>query len=526
MSNKNLVEDKKFCITNLKYDLKSGLIVFLVALPLCLGIALSQKVNLLSGLLSGIIGGIVVSSISGSKLSVSGPAAGLTSIVLASISDLGSFPIFLLAVVLAGVFQIIFGIVKAGIIGHYFPTAVIKGMLSAIGIILIMKQIPHLVGYDSDSEGDFTFLQTDGQNTFSEIINMLSFMSAGPTIIGAICIGLMFLTGTKWIKKNKILSAIPGPLLVVSVGVSLNFLLNNFYPLIQIKPEHLVNMPDVDTLEKFSAALQFPDFHQILNQKVWVVAFVIACVASLESLLGVEAVDKLDHKHEVTPTNRELIAQGAGNIVSGLIGGIPVTSVIVRSSVNVSAGAKTQMSSIFHGVLLLGAVFLIPKLLELIPLSALAAILIVTGFRLAKPVLFINTFKSGWDQFIPFAVTIIVMLCTDLLKGVMAGIFVSIIFILRQNYKNPFRLLEDTIEGKKHYFIRLSQYVTFVNKGKFIEFFRTVEPNSHVEIDGGRSTFIDRDVLETISEFKYSGKLRNIEVILEGVSEVEIISGH
>jgi MFS superfamily sulfate permease-like transporter len=565
MSDKKSHGKGMFSPSNLKYDLKAGLIVFLVALPLCLGIALAQKVNLFSGLLAGIIGGIVVSSISGSKLSVSGPAAGLTTIVLGAIASLRpsmeslgyregmipsdaakhgltipqfmekieahqsqvGFTYFLAALCIAGVFQIIFGIIRAGIIGHYFPTAVIKGMLSAIGIILILKQFPHLVGFDEDTEGNFEFLSSvKGQNTFTEILHAVNKPTVGPLVIGVVSILFLVFWGSKFIKKHKFLAAIPGPLIIVGLGIFMNFMFMKFAPDLNVRAEHLVNMPDVGSWEKLKGALQFPDFGALSNQHVWVVGLMLAMVASLESLLGVEAVDKLDPEHHVTPTNRELIAQGAGNLICGLIGGVPITSVIVRSSANVSSGAKTQMSSIFHGVLLLAAVFLIPHVLELIPLSSLAAILIVTGFRLAKPALFVNTFKSGWDQFIPFIVTLGVMLGTDLLKGVGAGIFISILFILRQNYKNPFRLLEDTIDGKKHYFIRLSQYVTFVNKGKFIEFFKDVEDGSHIEIDGGRSAFIDRDVLEVITEFKYAAKLRNIQVVLEGIEEVEILSGH
>ncbi|MBC7861907.1 MAG: SulP family inorganic anion transporter [Bacteroidia bacterium] len=525
MSYKDLSKEKMFSFGDLRFDLKASLIVFVVAVPLCLGIALSQGVSLFSGLLSGIIGGIVVGALSGSRLSISGPSAAITTIVLSSVADLGSFNAFLLALVIGGVFQIIFGVLKAGIIGHYFPTAVIKGMLAAIGVILIMKQLPHLLGYDKDPEGSLNFIEVNGDNTFSELINMVNFTTPGAMIIGGFSIVLMFLWGTKWIKNNKVLSAIPGPLLVVATAIGLNFLLKNFDPIIQIRKEHLVNMPDVGTWAKFTAELQFPDFHAITSKKVWIIGLMLGLISSLSSLLTVDAIDKLDPRHEVTPTNRELIAQGVGNIVCGLLGAIPVSSVIIRSSVNITAGARSRFSAIFHALLLAAAVFIMPGILEMIPLSALAAILIVIGLRLARPVLFINTFKSGWDQFIPFMVTLLVMLFTDLLRGVGAGIFVSILFILRQNYKNPFRLLEDTIDGRKHYFIRLSQYVTFVNKGKFIEFFRKVEPESRVEIDGGRSAFIDRDVLEAITEFKYSGKLRKIDVILEGIEEVEIISG-
>lgn len=510
----------------LKYDLKSGLVVFLVALPLCLGIALAQGVPLFSGIISGIIGGIVVSAISGSKLSVSGPAAGLTSIVLSSVSSLGSYEAFLLAVCLAGIFQIILGIVKAGIIGYYFPTAVIKGMLSAIGIILILKQIPHLIGYDKDAEGDESFFQIDGENSFSEINHMLGYISYGSIIIGVISILILLAWQTKFIKHNKILNKIPSALLVVVVAIITDWLFNNFIPAIVVKDEHLVMLPAFGSFHGFLDSFIHPDFSAINNQKVYEVALVICAVASLETLLSLEAVDKLDPNNGISPTNRELIAQGVGNLCCGLIGGIPITSVIVRSSVNVNSGGRSQLSAIIHGVLFLVAIFIIPGILQMIPLSALAAILIVTGFNLTKPALFKNMFKQGLDQFLPFIVTITIMLLTDLLKGVTVGIFVAIIFILKQNYKMPFKMIQEVIDGKLNVFMKLSQNITFINKGKFIEVFKNIPPNSIVHIDGGRATFIDKDVLEIISSFKQAGQVHKIHVYLEEIEEVEVFSNH
>jgi MFS superfamily sulfate permease-like transporter len=545
---------------NIGADLKAGLVVFLVALPLCLGISVAQGVNPLAGLIAGVVGGIFVAFISGSNLSVSGPAAGLTATVLAALfpEKFGlnvpalTFNAFLLATLLAGIMQIFLGIVKAGIIGHYIPVSVIKGMLSGIGVILILKQIPHFFGYDEVPEGEFRFIQIDGENSFTELIHMINYISPGATIVGIFTMFVLILWNTSLIKKNKFLNSLPGPLLAVVCAVIINFILNKTNSLLIINKEHLVNMPDLSSIEKLKNSLQLPDFRAISNVQVWSVAITLALVASIESLLGVEAVDKLDPYFNITPTNRELIAQGAGNMVCGLIGGIPVTSVIVRSSANVNAGAKTKFSSIFHGILLLAAIFLIPGILELIPLSALASILIFTGWRLAKPtkgnietfiaslVCFSHLIKikigdlnknqkiltEGITQFLPFIITLLVMLLTDLLKGVAAGLFVGIIFILRQNFKDPFRILIDDIDGRKHYFIRLQQKITFINKGKFIAFFHSVTPGSKVLIDGGRSTFIDRDVLEAITEFKLSATQKNIEVILEDIEEVEILSKH
>lgn len=511
---------------NLVPDLKAGLVVFLVALPLCLGIALAQNVPLFSGIIAGIVGGIVVAAISGSRLSVSGPAAGLTSIVLASLMTLGSFETFLLALCIAGIIQILLGVFKAGVVGYYFPTAVIKGMLAAIGIILILKQIPHLFGYDKDAEGDETFVQADGENSFTELAQMLQDINPGATITGLLCLVLMFLWQSPAFKRHKIAGQIPGALLVVVVGIVISISLGGFNPNWAVQSEHLVNLPDFTSLSDFFASFTHPNFEALNNPKVYEIAFVIAIVASLETLLSIEAVDKIDPDNQISPTNRELVAQGTGNLLCGLIGGVPITSVIVRSSVNVSAGAKTQWSSIVHGLLFFVAIFLIPGLLEMIPLSALAAILIVTGANLAKPALFKNTFKQGLDQFLPFLLTIVVMLLTDLLKGVAAGIVISVFFILKQNYKSPFKLIKENINGQMNVFMKLSQNVTFINKGKFIDVFKTVPPNAVVYIDGGRSVFIDKDVLEIINSFKKSAHLKNIEVHLEEIPEVDIYESH
>ncbi|HQQ95387.1 MAG TPA: SulP family inorganic anion transporter [Bacteroidia bacterium] len=507
-------------------DLKAGLVVFLVALPLCLGIALAQNVPLFSGLIAGIVGGIVVAAISGSRLSVSGPAAGLTSVVLSSLLSLGSFENFLLALCVAGIIQILLGLLKAGVVGYFIPSAVIKGMLAAIGLILIIKQVPHLFGYDQDVEGDEDFLQTDGKNSFTELADMFHQISPGSALIGIFCLLLMFVWQSRYFRRFKRIQAIPAALVVALSGTILSLCFSFAGNGLEIKPEHLVNLPEFHSLDDLLHVFILPNFGAIKDPKIYQVGLVIAVVASLETLLSIEAVDKLDPDNRISPTNRELFAQGAGNLVCGLIGGIPITSVIVRSSVNVSAGGKTQISSIVHGLLFLIAIFLIPGWLEMIPLSALAAILIATGVNLSKPALFRNTFKQGWDQFLPFMLTIVVMLFTDLLMGVGAGIVLAVVFILRQQHKAPFKLIRDEINGQVNVFMKLTQNVTFINKGKFIDVFRDVPENAVVYIDGGRSVFIDKDVLEVITAFKNFAHVKNITVHLEQIPEVDVYETH
>lgn len=520
------VKNKMFTKTTLRYDLKAGLVVFLVALPLCLGIALAQNAPLFSGIISGVIGGLVVATISGSKLSVSGPAAGLTSIVLSSVSSLGSFEVFLLSVFVAGIMQILLGVLRAGIIGYYFPSAVIKGMLSAIGIILILKQIPHLLGDDKDPEGDEAFFQVDHENTFSEFLLMFDAPHFGSIVIGLISIGILILWQQKFLMRNKILKMIPGPLVVVVVAVITDYIFAASSSVLEIKPENLVTLPTFNSVGDLLNSLAHPDFSAWRNPKVYEVAGIIAAVASLETLLSLEAVDKLDPDNQVSPTNRELIAQGVGNSIAGLIGGLPITAVIVRSSANVSAGGKTQASAIFHGILFLIALFILPNILQMIPLSALAAVLIMTGYKLARPGLIKDMFDKGIDQFLPFLVTIVVMLFSDLLKGVAVGIVVSIFFILKQNYKSPFKMIQEKIDGRLFIFVKLSQNVTFINKGKFIELFKGIPSGAEVHIDGGRCSFIDKDVLEIISAFKQSAHIHRIKVKLEEVEEVKVLTSH
>lgn len=496
-------------------DIKAGIVVFLVALPLCLGIALACKAPLFSGILAGIIGGIIVTIFSGSILSVSGPAAGLTAIVISSVMVLGSFEAFIAAVIFAGILQIILGLIRAGGIGNYIPNAVIKGMLAGIGIILIIKQIPHLVGYDLDPEGEFDFIQPDGHNTFSDLAYMLNYLTPGAVIVGLVSILILFISEREFYKKDKILAFIPGPLLAVVFGILLNISFSSFNdsPL-KITSEHLVNLPVITNYSDFRSILVSPDFSLVYESKFWIVVFTIAIVASLESLLSVEATDKLDPKKRNSNTNKELIAQGIGNIVCGIVGALPVTAVIVRSSANINAGAATKLSTIFHALLLIVSVLFLPYVLSLIPNASLAAILIMTGYKLAKPSLFKDYFHKGASQIIPFVVTILVMLLTDLLKGVTAGIIVSVIFIIQSNIKSSFDTAKDVIDNKMHYLIKLPQHVTFFNKGFLVNYLRNIKPQSKVIIDGSINKTIDNDVKEVITEFIDSNKEKQIETTL------------
>lgn len=488
---------KYFLPKNLKRDLPASIVVFLVALPLCLGIALASGAPLFAGILTGIIGGIVVSSISGSQLSVTGPAAGLTVIVFGAIASLGSYETFLLAVVLAGILQIILGFVKAGTIANYFPSSVIEGMLAAIGIILILKQLPHAIGFDSDFVGDESFLQLDHGNTFSAIMTALNQVSYGAVIISFLSLLIMIY----WPRLKK-LSAIPAPLLVVIAGILLSIVFQKTG--IALKSDQLVNIPLVNSFNEFKDLFSMPDFSQIGNQKVWAVAFTIAIVASVETLLSIEAVDKIDPIKRISPTNRELVAQGIGNMTSGMLGGLPLTSVIVRSSVNVNSGGRTKMSAIYHGMWLLLSLLLIPMLLNKIPLACLAAILLITGYKLAKVALFKKMWRDGKDQFIPFIVTVLAVVFTDLLKGVALGMLVGVFYILRTNLRNPYFYKIEKNGDRKVTRIKLAQEVSFLNKAAIQYTLTHLPKESHIIIDGTDSMFIDKDVLEIIHNYKHN----------------------
>ncbi|WP_339727410.1 SulP family inorganic anion transporter [uncultured Gimesia sp.] len=502
-------------LSYLPRDLTSGLVVFLVALPLCLGIALASGAPLFSGLLAGIIGGIVVGSISGSSTSVSGPAAGLTAIVIAQIASLGSFEAFLLAVMIGGVIQIGLGIVRAGSLSSFFPSSVIKGLLAAIGVILILKQIPHLLGHDTDPEGEMSFTQPDKQNTFSEIMTLFEGdIHFGAAAVGVMSIVLLLAWGRVKLLKN---SVIPGPLVVVLLGVSLHLLFQRLGGPLAIEASHMVQIPVAESANDLLTFLKFPDFSQWANPAIYLAGVTIAIVASLETLLNLEAVDKLDPENRNSPPSRELVAQGVGNMVSGLVGGLPVTSVIVRGSVNVNAGAKTKVSCIFHGVLLLICVGLFPVYLNLIPLSALAAILFVTGFKLASPALFRQMWKEGRYQFAPFLITLLSIVFTDLLTGILIGLGVSVLFILNSSLRQPIRRIVETHLGGDILHIELANQVSFLNRAALDQLFNEAESGTNMLIDASDTDYIDPDILSLIQEFKNQiGPARGVKVSLRG----------
>jgi MFS superfamily sulfate permease-like transporter len=488
-------------------DLPASIVVFLVALPLCLGIALGSQAPLFSGIIAGVVGGIVIGSLSGSHLSVSGPAAGLTVIVASAILKLPAYEAFLLAVVIAGILQIVLGFLKAGVLGDYVPNSVIKGMLAAIGIILILKQFPHLVGYDRDYIGDESFNSGD-ENTFTSLFNSFSYFSQGAVIIGGISLLILILWEQKFIKNQRFLKFVPGPLVVVIVGVWINEMLKQQRPEMALQTEHLVSLPVAESIQAMGGFLRFPDIQYLNNPAVWSTAVTLAIVASLETLLSIEAIDKLDPYKRVSPTNRELRAQGVGNMVSGLIGGIPLTSVIVRSSANVAAGARSKMSAVYHGILLLVCVAFIPTVLNKIPLSALAAILIFTGYKLAKLPLIREFYQKGWDQFVPFVVTVIAILFTDLLIGIIIGIIVGLFFMIRSNFRSSVLVVHD----HDRYLVRLRKDVSFLNKPIIKRRLEEVPENCYVLVDATRADFIDKDVIDVINEFLLHAHLKNIRV--------------
>ncbi len=501
--------------STLIHDLVAGLVVFLVALPLCLGIALASGAELFSGLLAGIVGGLVVAVISGSHTSVSGPAAGLTAIVAAQIATLGSFDAFLLAVAIAGLIQIGFGIARGGALSAFFPSSVIKGLLFAIGVILILKQIPHVLGHDLDPEGDMSFFQFDKENTFSELFATL----AGSIHVGAMVIGLLSVAFLLLWDRIEVLkkSLVPAPLLVVLMGVGLSVWFSGWGDTWSIGTNHLVEIPIAKSLAEFAGFLTLPDFTQFSNPSIYLAAITIAVVASLETLLNLEAVDKIDRLKRNSPASRELVAQGCGNLVCGLIGGLPVTSVIIRGSVNVNAGSQTKKSAIFHGLLLLLSVALLPQYLNMIPLSALAAILLVTGFKLASPTLFRQMWDEGRYQFTPFIVTVVAIVLTDLLIGILIGLGVAVLFILNSNLRRPIRrTVEPRLEGDVTY-IELANQVSFLNRAAIQNVVDDAKPGSRLTIDANQSDYIDPDVLSLIRDFAHTtGPARGVLVNLVG----------
>lgn len=502
-----------------KSDVQAGIVVFLVALPLCLGIALASGAPLFSGIIAGIIGGLVVGFLSNSNLSVSGPAAGLTAIVLAAITSLGSYEIFLLAVVLAGLMQLALGFAKAGMISNYFPSNVIEGMLTGIGIIIILKQLPHAIGYDAANEGDFFFIEKGtGHTTFSALIEAINYAHWGAMIVAAVTLTILIAWNKTTFLKN--IKVIPGALAAVIISILLNESFKAIGSGLAISAEHLVKLPIPASFADFIAQFAHPDFTAITNPQVWIVAATLAAVASIETLLCIEAADKMDPLKRFTNQNTELKAQGVGNLLSGLIGGMPMTSVIVRTTANVNSGGKTKIATIAHGVFLLVAVVTIPTLLNKIPLACLAGILLMIGFKLASPAVFKRLWASGKFQFAPFLATVVAVVSTDLLTGVAIGLAVSIFFILKGNMKLAYFFRKEEHHAGETIHIDLAQEVSFLNKAAIKQTLAHLPENSHVVINAANTVYIDHDVLELIRGFVTTGsKDKDITVDLVGFRE-------
>lgn len=504
--------------SHLKNDLPASIVVFLVALPLCLGIALASGAPLFSGIIAGVVGGIVVALISGSSLGVSGPAAGLVVIVVSAIHELGSYEAFLFAVVVSGLFQIILGFLKAGIIGYYFPSSVIKGMLSGIGIIIVLKQIPHAFGYDRDPEGELSFIQPDGHNTLSELAYMVDFISPGAVIITVISMAILIIWEQNFMKKIPGIKLIQGPLIAVLTGIGLNMAFMNS-EFLALGSDHTVNIPVASGIVEFFSQFTLPDFSQWMNTNIYIVGLTIAVVGSLETLLSVEAIDKLDPDRRITPANRELFAQGIGNMASGIIGGLPITQVIVRSSANIQSGGRTKASAVIHGIFLLLSAMLIPGLLNYIPLASLAAILIMVGYKLAKPALIKEMIKKGPSQYIPFFTTVFGLIFTDLLIGVLMGLVVAIMQILWNNYKIPYHFDPNSYVEGEPVRIQLSEDVTFLNKASIMQTLNHMPDGSHIIIDGSKAKNVHPDVFEIIDDFKVNAITRDIKLDCVGFDD-------
>ncbi len=503
-------------LKSLPQDAAAGVVVFLVALPLCLGVALASGAPLIAGIMAGVVGGVLVAWLSGSHTSISGPAAGLTAIVAAQVTALGSFDAFLVAVILAGVLQLIAGVMRAGSLAAFFPTSVIKGLLSAIGIILILKQIPHLFGHDDDWLGDMSFHQLDGENSFTELARAMFDVHLGPTLVGLASFALLVF----WDRTPLRRTVVPAPLAVVVTGVALGTALDGVGGVWSVGAAHLVQVPVSDSLVGFFGELHAPDFAAMTNPKTYVAAVTIAVVASLETLLNLEAVDKLDPQKRASPPNRELVAQGIGNITAGMLGGLPITSVVVRSSVGISAGGQTRLASFVHGALLLVLVVLLPEILNLIPLSCLAAVLMVTGFKLATPAIFREMYAQGRSQFLPFLVTIVAIVLTDLLVGILIGMLVAFSFILYANLNRPLRKITEQREGGDVLRIELASQVTFLSRAALVANLRAIPDGSRVELDARRTAYMDRDIEVVLREFEAEiAPVHEIEVTRVGFED-------
>jgi MFS superfamily sulfate permease-like transporter len=495
----------------LKHDGPAGMVVFLVALPLCLGIALGSGAPLFSGVIAGIVGGIVVGLLSGSQMSVSGPAAGLAVIVLTAIQGIGSYEGFLVAVVLSGLLQLAFGFLKFGVVADYVPNSVIKGMLAGIGLLIILKQIPHTLGRDKDYMGDFKFLEAGGNNTLSDIAAAVASAATGAVIIFAVGLALL-LVWEILAKKSRVFQLVPGPLAVVALGIGLNQMFGKVAPALQlVNVEHLVNLPVPASVSDFLGQFTHPHFSVLGSKGVWIAAGTIAVVGSLETLLSLEAADRLDPYKRISSSKRELFAQGIGNVVSGLIGGLPVTSVVVRTAANASAGGRTRMSTVIHGLLLLLSVILLPGVLRLAPLASLATILILVGYKLTKPSLYRTVYAQGWDQFIPFVTTVIAVVFTDLLTGVLVGFACGFFFVIRTNHHEGITV----VSQDSNYLFRFTKDASFINKNELRRKLRELPNDSHVVIDGTRALFIDHDIMEIVEDFRQLAPYKNIQIELK-----------
>jgi len=500
--------------SNLAKDIPAGLVVFLVALPLCLGISLASNAPLAAGIIAGIVGGLVVGALSGSSTSVTGPAAGLTAVVATQIADLGSFQAFLVAVIVAGALQIVFGLLKGGFLASFFPSSVVKGLLAAIGIIIILKQLPHLVGYDANPVGDTDFCQKDDKNTFTELPAALQMFLPGAATIGLLSLSLLVVWGkVSWLQK----SPVPGPLVAVLFGTAANLVLIQMGHPWAIAPSHLVQVPVAEGASGFLQLFCSPDFSVLAKPALYGAAVTLAVIASLETLLTIEAVDKIDPQQRKSPANRELLAQGAGNMVSGFLGGLPMTSVIVRSGANLNAGAQTKISTIFHGVLLLGCVALLPRWLNQIPLCVLAAVLIVTGYKLASPKVIGQMWSAGKYQFLPFAVTVVAIVLTNLLTGILVGLGISLLFILRSNYRRSIhQVMEKHVHGDVLR-VELAPQVSFFNRAALQKILMDAPRGTKVQIDARNCDFIDPDILDLLTDFKeVTSRAHGVEVSLVG----------
>jgi len=495
-------------------DVPSAIVIFLVAVPLCLGIALASGAPLFSGVISGIVGGVVVGSLSGSSLMVSGPAAGLSAIAMTAIATLGSFRAFLATVVVAGFLQVVLAAAHAGIVGYYFPSSVIRGLLTAIGLILILKQIPHALGYDANFEGDESFLQANTENTFTAIVNAAARVEPAALLLSVLGLVVLVAWDRGPMKQFRLL---PGALAAVMLGIVGQLLLPLLNPGFQLGAEHLVGLPVPRSFADVSALFATPDWTALLRVDAWQIAFTLAIVASLETLLTLEATDRMDRYKREAPTDRELAVQGAGNMVAGFLGGLPITGVLVRSAANVDAGAQTKASAVLHGLLMAAAVFLIPALLNLIPLASLAAVLIYTGVKLAQPALVRHTWSQGRAQFVPFLVTVVAILLTDLLIGILVGLAVGFLFVLFDQLRYPcYTVVSGAGSVLKR--VRLHEQVTFLNKASLAQLLDELPTRSRIEIDGSHCRHIDHDVLEFISDFRQTALLREIDFRTFGIT--------